>query len=183
MTRIFRLIALLTTALAAGLLLVLSVLYLRGDFSGIAVKETLTFPIDVENIQIEQGESNYVFDKIEYHEYDLAAGKERLKSVTPAQYKDIAKMLNQSQSLSRDRYLMHKFEEANPATLTLFVRPENSEATWRSHAYQSIQFLENSDYFRIQRPEKEGPYIWDYYRHPLAHSKVQKIILEPVQKL
>ncbi len=172
--RISHLLLLMITAILAGFLLVLGVLFFRLDLKGIYIKEYLYTAQQLKDFAKVNG-TTFEFDRIEFNYYDLGAQQERLFKVSLMQYQQIIELLTPSSYLSVNDLLVSKFIQENPATLTIFVRDENGS----SYSYQKIEFLNNSDYFRIEVPGKAGPFIWEYYRYPRAYDKIIEILSAP----
>lgn len=175
---LFRSIGWLLLGIIGGVIIVVIFLLLLGTFRGMYVHQSLPAPEEIHELKVIEGDKTFVFDRIEYNEYDLSRGKELQEIVTPGQYGKIVEFLFGSSPVVRDDFLENKFEEDNPANLTIYVRPEDNRSNGLGYPYQTIEFLKDSDYLRIKNPEKQGPETWDYYRQPLAYSRIKEILKE-----
>lgn len=151
-------------------------LFYQGVFTGFFIKSYLPTKSELVNLKVEQANTEYSFDHIAFYDYDTVSRSELSIDVSLEEYSQILDLLSGSSQVKAQPVLTSKFERMNLAKLIIYIKPKDQSDTRLSLPYQKIEFIPENGYFRIERVEKDGPYIWDYYHSPGAYFEILRML-------
>lgn len=125
------------------------------------------------------GSSRFVFDGIEFAFYDSETKQQRKLQITPEQYQNFYQLIASEQSLlDVSKEVVALFNQEATAKLSIKVRTE-SHAAWQDETkiFQSVLFVFEGDFFRIELHEEKSANNWVYFYHPGIYQEVMKVFI------
>ena len=122
--------------------------------------------------------TRFVFDSIEFSFFDVAAKRWNKIEVGMDQYAKLYQLLSGDKSESPvSEATINYFNKANPATLSIRVKPEKDKsAQYASKVFQQVIFVNEGDFYRVQLREGQQQDGWAYYLHPKIYQDVLKLL-------
>lgn len=149
---------------ATAVALVAGALYYQGVFQGYFIKGYMPAEGELRSVVMDREGKEFVFDHIAFHQYDNITNRELSFNVPLDTYREVLDILSGSAKVEFTQHLLSKFEAINKTELVIYFKPKGETDSLLRVPYQRIQFIKNSGYFRVERLEKEGPYVWEYFQ-------------------
>lgn len=123
--------------------------------------------------------TRFVFDSIEFSYFDVPAKRWNKIQVGMEEYAKLYELLIHDRSVSPvTEEMMALFNKANPATLSVRVKPENDKSALHpSKVFQQVVFVNEGDDYRVELREGQQQDVWAYYHHPQIYQNVIKLLL------
>jgi hypothetical protein len=120
------------------------------------------------------GNSRFVFDGIEFFDYDSSLKEEKQIPISLDTYTAIYGLIKRDLSVAEpDSQIFELFQPGNSASLVIKVRTE-SHADWQDERkiFETVTFLKEGDYYRVHLHEEKNPNQWVYFYHPKIYQKI-----------
>lgn len=183
--QINQLLLVLTSAIACALLLSLAMLYHYGPSGNYIAKNVLLAPELLSSLSYEDHNPNsgkqalYTFDRIAYTYWDKESKKWKQINIDRQLYEKFYQMIAGEKSiLDVPTNLVDLFLNTKSSSLIIFVDADRKSAMRNDEKpFQSVEFLQNGDYFRIElREEKING--WAYFHYPAVEKEILELFLK-----
>lgn len=168
--QICNLLIIIFSGIACALLISGFLLYYYGPTGSYLAQNTVLSPAVSEILRYQdvdgntRGRARFVFDGIEFSYYDSKDNQWHQKTVDQPQYRKIYELIQNDKSLEVPSAVKTFFNETNMVSLIIKVRPENGQQETR--IFQTINFVNDGDYYRVQLREANSKDQWAYFYHP-----------------
>lgn len=118
----------------------------------------------------------YIFDKIEV-QY-TKEGSFKKSKISIDQYRKIYDLLKGDKSLLNvDPKVLNEFKSAPLIRLVIYVKTE-SPSGWQKNSkeFQSVEFVNGGDYFRVMLHEDKGGLNYAYFYRKAIANKIEEIL-------
>lgn len=179
------LLLMLSTSFFVAFIFVVGLVYYFGSSGTYLMRDILVSPEALKTVLSSEGvkDEMYVFNKIEFIQADKQGKEWGRFSVSwesyAAFYRDVASQ--RSLPVVTDE-IIAQFEQTTLSTLTIFVRSRDNAASESMNSpmiFQQVQFLDESDLFRVQLrsfDHRNAPVEeWAYFRKAGIYQKADKL--------
>lgn len=164
----------------------LLMLYYYGPTGRYLVANTLLSPQTMQALSykasnLRPGNSTiYQFDRIEYAHWEAEKKQWQRTQIMPEEYGRLYQSIADEKSiLDVSNEIVNQFYVSPPSKLTIYVKSqgENRSLEESSITFQTAEFSNAGDYFRVELRGLEGDGGWAYFYHPQIQQQVTDLFL------
>lgn len=122
-------------------------------------------------------QTRFVFDQIEFAIWNSDKKDWKKIRVNTEQYKQFYESIQDDTSiLDVKDDVVNLFYKSNPLILTLSVKSESGgDMTKATKTFQTVQFVNEGDYYRVELREQGNTEGWAYFYHPGIYAETSKL--------
>lgn len=175
-SEIKQLLLLLGSAIGVALVVSAFLILHYGPSGEYYVKNILLAPEIMEQVNYRDGtkgeSQRFIFDRVEFRYFDDQTRSWKTRVLNREVYRDVYKILENQSSLSTvSEEILNQFNLPNPATLTLYVKNENTTIR-----FQEVIFVNNGEVYRVMLRNDAATPSWAYFSQRNIYDHVLHII-------
>jgi hypothetical protein len=145
----------------------------KGEYVGrnVLLDPALITHLTKNSTQANNSPSQFAIDHVEYSFYNAKERKWETYDVATAEYQKFYNLVSKDVSISEPTdEIINIFAKGPLATVVVIVRGGNEKKS--SIPFQEINFVNNSDFYRIELRASAEVGKWAYFHHPQIYEKV-----------
>lgn len=179
------LVFVLSASVIAGFLFFLGLLYFYGPSGQYLINNVVLSPESLHQLSYTEGvkkstkqQLRFAFDRIELMRWDLSSKTWKQEKISKELYQELyAILLSGSKNVEASPQINDLFYKKLPLSISIYVKPESFSDVMESKIFQTMQFAEIGDYFRVELIGANAGQEWAYFYRSGIYKEVSELLL------